>query len=183
MNPNIKTKKKKTKTNTRRKRFIISGLIAVVAAISSAIFTAYEVDRLAANAEHNLDSTVHVLEAHESRLNIDERTIENLNSSIKLVMTKVVNIAHRLKADELVTEVSQIMRRFFQEHRRIVTGLASLSHHRLPPELMSVKSLTTTMINLRRKVEHQNMRLSIKNFNEIFNLDTSYVAYPNGEIT
>ena len=180
MNADVKTKKKKKKDRRRRKRFIISGLIAVVAAISSAIFTAYEVDRLASNAEHNLDSTVHVLEAHESRLNIDEHTIENLNSSIKLVMTKVTNIAHRLKADELVLEVSQIMNRFFQEHRRIVTGLAALSHHRLPPELVSVKSLTTTMINLRRKVEHQNMRLSIKNFNEIFNLEASYVAYPNG---
>ena len=125
----IETKRKKRKAKSdselsRHKRFFpgfftLLGMAA--AAISSLIFTEYEVNRLAETAEHNLDSSIKVMEKHENRLNIDETTIKNLNKSIKLVMDKVTTISHRLRADELVQEVntiSQFIKQLKQVHFR-----------------------------------------------------------------
>ena len=184
----IRTKRKKRKAKekkgllVRMKRFLFTLLAIAVAAISSIVFTEYEVNRLAETAESNLDSSIAVMEKHESRLNIDEATIKNLNSSIQMVMTKVQRIAHRLRADELVQEISLIMRSFFGEQRRIVGGLAALSHHRLPPQLLNMKALTSTLVGLRSKVERQGMRLGVDKFHDIFGLDCSYAIYQNGTV-
>ena len=97
-------------------------------------------------------------------------------------MHKVERIAHRLRADELVQEISLIMRQFFGEQRRIVGGLAALSHHRLPPQLINMRGLTTTLAELRNKVERQGMRLGLQKFHDIFGLDCSYAVYKNGTI-
>ena len=186
-NKTVNTKRKKRKAKkedllTRTKRFLFTLFAIAVAAISSIVFTEYEVNRLAETAENNLDSSIAVMEKHESRLNIDEATIENLNNSLKMVMHKVERIAHRLRADELVQEISLIMRQFFGEQRRIVGGLAALSHHRLPPQLINMRGLTTTLAELRNKVERQGMRLGLQKFHDIFGLDCSYAVYKNGTI-
>jgi len=137
---------------------------------------------MAETANANLDSTIKVMQKQETRLNIDENTLANLNESIKLVWDKVVTLSRRMRSDELVQEVSLIMRQFYEEQRRIVTGLAALSHHRLPPELVNMKALTSTLTSLRNDIERKNMRLGINNFHDVFNLDVSYAAYPNGSI-
>ena len=48
------------------KRFIFTLFAIAAAAISSIIFTEYEVHRLAQTAEANLDSSITVMEKHES---------------------------------------------------------------------------------------------------------------------
>ena len=70
--------------------FIFTLFAIAAAAISSIIFTEYEVHRLAQTAEANLDSSITVMEKHESRLNIDETTLEHLNSSVKLLQPILV---------------------------------------------------------------------------------------------
>ena len=74
------------------------------------------------------------------------------------------------------------MRRFFDEQRRIVSGLATLSNNKLPPELINMKSLTSTLIGLRNKVEQQNLKLGMNKFHDIFSQQTSYAVFKNGTI-
>ena len=164
---------------SRIRRFLVT-LIMTLLAVSSVLYTMHEVHSMAVTANHNLKSSIEVMQRHETRLDIDEGTIKHLNDSIRVVMDKVVKISHRLKADETVTEISLIMRRFFEEHRRIITGLSSLSANRLPPELVNMKSLTNTLQSMRSKIERQNMRMGIDKFHDIFSCDTSYAIYENG---
>ena len=164
----------------RFRRFIFTLLAIAFVAISSVIYTQYEINKMAETANANLDSSIKVLSKHEMRLNIEEKTLENMKSTIKQIIQKLELISQRLHADELVAEVSEIMNSFFQQHRRIINGFTSLTENKLPAALVNMRAMTSTLIELRSKMERQNMRLGISKFDDIFNLDVSHAAYPNG---
>ena len=177
-----RSKPKPTGLFRRFKRFLFTLLAVAFVAISSVIYTQYEVNQMAETANANLDSSIKVLSKHEMRLNIEEKTLENMKGTIKQIIDKMAVLSQRLHADELVAEVSAIMNSFFQQHRRIINGFTALTQNKLPAALVNMRAMTTTLTELRSKMERQGMRIGITKFDDIFNLDVSHAAYPNGNI-
>ena len=105
-----------------------------------------------------------------------------MKGTIKQIIDKMAVLSQRLHADELVAEVSAIMNSFFQQHRRIINGFTALTQNKLPAALVNMRAMTTTLTELRSKMERQGMRIGITKFDDIFNLDVSHAAYPNGNI-
>jgi hypothetical protein len=122
------------------KRQAVAGAILVLGlvAAASSIYLAMQLAALSAAQDVN----VHILQEHETRLTVNERSIALINSTVIRMGKKVASLSDSLSTDELIMQLSYTLDSVFEDSTRILRGLNALADHRLSPNFVKIRKMT-----------------------------------------
>jgi hypothetical protein len=106
--------------------FLVLGLVAA----ASSIYLAMQLAALSAAQDVN----VQILQEHETRLSVNERSIALINSTVLRMGKKVAELSDSLGTDELILQLRFTLDSVFEDSTRILRGLNTLADHRLSPD-------------------------------------------------
>ena len=154
--------------------FVIMGVVA----LGSYLYTHSQLVSLSLAAGPN-SATVKVLQEHELRLTVNERSLKMLKNAQEAVMTKLVSTGSDVTAMEGLFAASVAFETAEQEYRRIILGLERLSQHRLSPSLVNTFQFARTLHRLKRVTESRGLTFAIRNLEEVYRCETSHLVFAN----
>lgn len=169
---------------TRVKRQLIVGAIILfgLLAASSALYSTMELQELGAQEHATQRVNIEVLQEHQTRLQINTRSIELVNKTITRLGLKVINLAESMKMDELIMHADFTMAAAFFESNRVIRGLNMLAVHRLSPDLTQAEETAHALHVLRTKMQDQGYVLGLERMSDLYTCETSYLMYQNGSL-
>lgn len=166
---------------TREKRqvlvataFVIMGIVA----LGSYLYTHSQLVSLSLAAGPN-SATVKVLQDHELRLTVNERSLRLLRTAQQAMVTKLESTGSDVAAMEGLFAASLAFETAEQEYKRIILGLERLSQHRLSPSLVNTFQFAKTLHRLKRVTESRGLTFAIRNLEEVYRCDTSHLVFAN----
>jgi hypothetical protein len=113
--------------------FLVLGLVAA----ASSIYSAMQLAALSAAQDVN----VQILQEHETRLLVNERSIALINSIVLRMGKKVAKLSDSLSTDEQILQLGFTLDSVFEDSTRILRGLYALADHRLSPNFLNLMVL------------------------------------------
>ena len=165
----------------RIKRFVVALFFAVVA-IGSLLFSATQMDSMAARANHNRDETVRLFNKDEHALRVHDEAIRSMNESISALNQAVNADFGHIETLQLTLKTYVAMDSYFSEHSRILRGLSSLFQHRLSPELIHSKAVVATIKEQQEKFSRMGYQVGLESLEDIFRAPTSWITYGNATL-
>ena len=167
----------------RPKRQLITGLLVGAAvAIGSAIYGVYELEQLAVSLKHDQAVNMILLQEHEARLTVDERSIKMLNQTITMSLVENFKVEKRVTSLEIFVQLHLSIQSQSTEYRRMIVGFRDLARHNLNPALIDMEELPIALKRLKNRLESINYQMDIHQVEDVFHLSTSHVYYDNGEL-
>jgi hypothetical protein len=99
--------------------FLVLGLVAA----ASSIYSAMQLAALSAAQDVN----VHILQEHETRLTVNERSIALINSTVVRMGKTVASLSGSLGTDKLIMQLGFTLDSLFEDSTRILRGLNALA--------------------------------------------------------
>jgi hypothetical protein len=91
---------------------------------------------LATQVQQDQSTNIAVLQEHEHRLAVAERSISLMNNTIIKVGLTLANLKDCVSKDKMIMQVSFSLSMAFEETTRIIRGLNSLAQHRISTDLV-----------------------------------------------
>ena len=165
----------------RFKRFVMAMFFAVVA-IGSLLFSAVQMDHMAAKANHNRDETVRLFNKDEHAIRVHDEAIRSMNESIQALNKAVDASFGHIETLQLTLKTYAAMDSYFSEHTRILRGLSSLLRHRLSPDLIHSKALGASVKLQQEKFLKMGYKIGLESLDDIFRAPTSWIMYGNASL-
>ena len=167
----------------KRQLFALGALaVLAVVAIGSAIYGVYELDHLASASEDDQDVNIKILEEHQTRIQIDNRSIHVLNKTLNLLNVELNGLGVRLAEDEMFVHLSLSMATVFDEYHRVERGLNAVTSNRITPDLLKTRDTTRAIMQLSKKMREAGYSLGLGKYEDLFECTTSHIVYPNGSM-
>jgi len=167
----------------RRQIWVASVIVvAAVIAVSSAIYSVYELNAIASASEADQQMNVQVLQEHETRLQIDNRSLEILNKTLAHLDVELAGFGVRLSRDEVFMHLALSLDTMFDEYHRIERGLNALSQNRITPDLLMTKATTKAIKHLSRRMRSLGYTLALDSYQDLFQCQTSHLMYKNNSL-
>jgi hypothetical protein len=154
--------------------FLVLGLVAA----TSSIYSAMQLAALSAAQEVN----VQILQEHETRLSVNERSIALINSTVLRMGKKVAELSDSLGTDVLILQLGFTLDSVFEDSTRILRGLNALADHRLSPDFVKTSKMTEALLQLENSMQREGYKLGLETMNDIFRCDTSHLVWDNGTL-
>lgn len=169
------------KPKSRKKRQFIIGAIAVAGLVAgvSALFSELQLQQLSSKVKADQEVNIAVLQEHETRVAINTRSVELLNSTVLSMASQVSNLKSRVAADEMLNHIAYTMDTTFVDTTRVIRGLNSLANHRLSPDLIQVEPMARELKILADNMQREGFVLGLSRFDDIFRCETSHVIFDN----
>ena len=167
----------------RGKRQAILGMVlgGVIAAASS-IFTWLQLGHLSNQVQGGGRVNVEVLQDHEDRLTVDERSIRILKD-IHAGTTQTLD-RHWNKIRDI--DIGLVLQIALSSHgadiARIIHGFQELAQHRLSPALVNTTTLPGSVARLEKLMKRMNHQLAIHQSEDVFKFETSHLIFSNGTL-
>jgi hypothetical protein len=155
--------------------FLVLGLVAA----ASSIYSAMPLAALSAAQDVN----VHILQEHETRLTVNERSIALINSIVIRMGKKVASFIDSLSTDELIMQLGYTLDSVFEDSTRILRGLNALADHRLSPNFVKTSKITEALLLLENNMQREGYELGLETMDDIFRCKTSHLVWDNGTLS
>lgn len=171
---------------TRRRRqkrqlfFLIGLAVAAIAVYVSGLYNANELTDIAEAADKGQETNIKVLQEHQTRLAIDERSIQVINKTISIMGQALNNVRELTETSIIAAQVSHALTLAFGEFTRVIRGLNSLSNRRLSPDLVRSSEMIVALTRLRSEMALERYDLGIIHYEEIFSCEVSHVVTKEG---
>jgi hypothetical protein len=120
--------------------FLVLGLVAA----ASSIYSAMQLAALSAAQDVN----VQILQEHETRLSVNTRSIELINSTVLRMGKKVAELSNDLSIDELILQLGFTLDSVFEDSSRILRAMNALAANRLSPDFVKTSKMTSALLRL-----------------------------------
>lgn len=169
-----------SQTHRRVKRqFIVGALLLMALAVAvSNLFSPGDLHDLVQDQKVN----VRIMQTHQTRLAINQRSITLLNSSEVALNKLVGKIHHEQVLLEYVLNMAVNMQGGYEEVDRVIDGMSLLSIHRLSPGLVKTTELMHQLTKLRGSMATEGYQLGITTYEELYRCETSHLVYTNGTL-
>jgi hypothetical protein len=154
--------------------FLVLGLVAA----ASSIYSAMQLAALSAAQDVN----VQILQEHETRLSVNERSIALINSTVLRMGKKVAKLSDSLSTDELILQLGFTLYSVFEDSTRILRGLNALADHRLSPDFVKTSKMTEALLLLENSMQREGYELGLETMEDIFRCETSHLVWDNGTL-
>ena len=166
----------------RCKRQVILGAIALISAASS-LYTAYELNELSNQVDHDRKVNMALFKNHEQRLNWTEHAIEVMTDAIKEVGLTMAHLSKMVEIDEVIFHLKNALDIAYIDVARLVRGLQALAMHQFSPDLVHPAFVLDTVETLRVQMREEGYVLGVETANDVFRCETSSLMYEDGLIT
>lgn len=163
-----------------KRQALLGVVVATVVAAASALYSHAEIQRLSAKMHAQEEVNIELLQEHQTRLAINTRSIELLNSSLGRVGFELAGIEDKIETDELILHMGYTLEQYAHDSTRIIRGLNSLAMHRLSPDVVRTSEMSQALAQLKVKMLKEGYTLGLATFDDIFRCDTSHVVFRNG---
>jgi hypothetical protein len=126
--------------------------------------------------------TVQLLQDHETRLEMNNRSIEILARTAKTTKMNVFELTKEMDYVENVLMLQTAYMAAESQVKRIIHGLYQLAHYRLSPLLVKPATLHVYLEKLRTAVSEKGLTLGIDHVEEVFHQSASHIVFENGTI-
>jgi hypothetical protein len=169
-------------SQVRPKRQVLIGMAvgAAVVAASSALYSAIEMEELSSSIYKQQQINIEILQDHETRLGINERSISLLNSTVTKIGLKLINMADYITINEVILHVAFSMNTAFDDVNRVVRGLNAIAMHRLSPDAVKTPNMARALASLRERMRNEGFTLGLTTFDDVFRSETSHAVFRNG---
>ena len=163
--------------------FIISGLVGVVVGIITAISATYAVEKLTDITDNKDQATnVHVLQHHQTRLQIDSRSIRILNTTISRVSELLKENTARVSAIETLLHLGYTASGLYDEVNRLMRAWNALATHRVTPDVFKGEALALAIEELEDSLRPLDYDLGITKLTDVFNCEVSTLVREFGHV-
>lgn len=166
---------------SKRQLFVLLGLAvaAIVVGISS-MYSTGELGSIAEAADNSQNTNIKVLQEHQSRLGVDERSISILNRTVSALEETTQWLNDKVRLAVMMSQANLALQTIFAETVRIIRGLNSLSNRRLSPDLVRSSEMLTAITKLRSDMAMERFELGILHYEEIFACEVSHIVTAEG---
>jgi hypothetical protein len=154
--------------------FLVLGLVAA----ASSIYSAMQLAALSAAQDVN----VQILQEHETRLSVNTRSIELINSTVLRMGKKVAELSNDLGTDELILQLGFTLDSVFEDSSRILRGMNALADNGLSPDFVKTSKMTTDLLRLENSMQREGYEFGLETFDDIFRCQTSTLVWANGTL-
>lgn len=166
--------------NRVKRQWVIGGILAGmgIVALGSWLFGPKELASIAVDTSAD-PTTIRLLQEHETRVTVNERSIKLLEQTVKKYQGE-------LKSAYAETQAAFALLLVFQEASkefdRVLSGMAKLSTHRLAPELVKMDFLRKVLTEMAGHARAKQLKLITEDVADLFYMDTSHLCFANGTI-
>jgi hypothetical protein len=125
------------------------------------------------------DVNVQILQEHETRLSVNTRSIELINSTVLRMGKKVAELSNDLSTDKLILQLGFTLDLVFKDSSRILRGMNALADNRLSPDFVKTSKMTTALLRLENSMQREGYELGLETFDDIFCCQTSTLVWAN----
>ena len=173
--------KRSCKEGHRSKRQLgeLFGLGGMVMA-ASALYQQEELKDMLDLQEDKLNGVVEVLNEDQTRLSINERSINILNATVQSLGVAATIMTEDLHFEQIFDRFQVTMAHHFEETRRVLRGWDAVLNHQINPDILRYDETNAALTKLKHQMAAEGYEMGINNFADLFRLDTSHILYPNG---
>jgi hypothetical protein len=154
--------------------FLVLGLVAA----ASSIYSDMQLAVLSAAQDVNLQ----ILQEHETRLLVNERSIALINSTVLRMGKKVAKLSDSLGTDEMILQLGFTLDSVFEDLTRILRGLNALADHWLSPDFVKTSKMTEALLLLENSMQREGYELGLETMDDIFRCEISHLVWDNGTL-
>jgi hypothetical protein len=164
----------------RVKRQAVVGAFLVLGpvAAASSIYSAMQLGALSGAQDVN----VQLLQEHETRLSVNERSIALINSTVLRMGKKVAELSNTLGTDELILQLGFTLDTVFEDSTRILRGMNALADNRLSPDFVKTSKMTAALLRLENSMQREGYELGLETFDDIYRCQTITLVWNNGTL-
>ena len=164
----------------RRPKRQLGILMGAAVAVGSAMYGIYELEQLASGMVSQQALNIELLQSHETRLSVDERSISILNDTLVRVAKEALGIGQRVLSSEHLMQLHIAIESHTEDYQRVIGGFQLLGQHRLSPRLVNLTALPTALERLKSKLEKQEYSMDAAQLEDIFHYSVSHVMFDSG---
>ena len=165
-------------TTIRNKRQAVGMAIMGLIAAGGALFQWHELHSIA----NRQDKLTLVIKDHETRLKLDERSIDEIDRTVNALSLQVKGEGDRVIRDETMFVVKATLDTAYAESQRIIRGVNTLANNRLSPDLIKTQELIKAVETIRINLRSEGYELGISQYQEVFACETSHLIFDNGTL-
>ena len=159
--------------NKRQAAMYVTSFIAGNVAASSDLFSLTGLLGISNTASSNTSpQTIQLLSEHETRITVNERSIEILNDTLK----NLIAYTDQIQQSQVIHAGLSVG---LAEYRRLMFGLIDTIDQRLSPHLIRSSALKATILKLKAKLAYQGLELKFTLLQDMFHLPTSHLLINN----
>lgn len=128
------------------------------------------------------ETNVKVLQDHETRVSVNEKSIGLLNSTMVTLAKQQNQVRHDMAKIHEVMILERVFEAIRRQFDNILRGLESLHNHRLSPLLIDPLKMNGIISRTRMEVESAGLYLLLHNVEEVYSAETSYIIFSNNTI-
>lgn len=166
----------------RGRRQLIGLAIVAAVTIATNLFNRAQMISLASSTKADVDHVVHILQDHETRLAVANKSSHLLSLAYHELTGNVKNMgettAQLILALQYATSTDELALRT----NALIHSLDLLSRHRLSPRLVSSKDLDPIIRSLRAKTDRQGLHLISEQPSDVFRCETSHILMSDGKL-
>ena len=164
----------------RKKRQVIVGALVLtgILAIGSYLFSKVAMASVSVQA-FTSPVTIRTLQDHETRISIDERSIELLNKTV----AKMLYAEEQLHAEMAKLDLVMRSEHYFYEIRRkvdnTIRGIQKIHNGKLSPELVDPRQLVNIVNSMEASLSTVGLKLAATDMEYLFDAPTSFLLFQN----
>ena len=168
----------------RKRQLVILGAFLLgmgIAAIGTYLFDHATLAQVSINSGTN-PATIKVLQKHETRLNLDERNINDLKTAVETILKAESQLEAEIIQMQLFHKIENILTGFQEEVLLLSMGLSQLRDGRMSSYLVKPLQMQKTIRTFRHVLKAQELHTILANINEVYSCETSHIMFQNGTL-
>ena len=167
-----------------KRQFLIIGGALLIMGIIAAVGYGLSKMKLAeiSVGSFNNKATIHTLEHHEQRLNLDEQDINILKNTTEKIIQGSNAVAGDVAKLQMLHQIEDILDQYDDQVFRLTLGLEQLRQGRLSALLVKPRVMQRLLREFKERLQTINMKTLITDTNDFYTCDTSHLVFKNGTI-
>ncbi|MEO0404587.1 MAG: hypothetical protein AAF193_06925 [Bacteroidota bacterium] len=167
----------------KRQLLVIGGMLLVMGIIAAAGYglSKMKLAEISVGSFNN-KATIHTLEHHEQRLNIDEDDIHILKNTTEKIIQGTNAAAGDIAKLQMLHKIEDILDQYDDKIFRLTLGLEQLRQGRLSALLVKPRVMQRLLREFKERLQTVNMKTLITDTNDFYTCETSHLVFKNGTI-
>ena len=161
--------------------FFFTLLAGLVGGIVAAISGSYVVEQLT-DISDNSDQAenIQVLQSHQTRMQIDDRSIRILNTTMTRVLELVKQQSAEISAIETLLHLGYTASGLYDEINRLTRAWNALAMHRITPDVFRAHTLVESLDKIENFLTPRGFAIGIKQTSDLFTCECSSLIFESG---
>ena len=163
--------------------FVFTLLAGLIGGIVAAVSASYAVEQLTDITENSDQAeNIQVLQSHQTRLQIDDRSIRILNTTMTRALELVKQNTAHISAIETLLHLGYTASGLYDEINRLTRAWNALAMHRITPDVFKSHGLTKSLDKIEDFLGPRGYALGLAQTTDVFNCDVSTLVHATGYV-